>query len=182
MRAAAAFAPLADPQLEPTLRSVFTDPDRSERHQQLVFFLLQTMRDGVPLARLAQVCLDIVRDAAWEPHVGAATLDAFVHCHDGADKPAVLRGLLAELVAGGVSDPSRDTLGGILTCLYPEFLPPSEIWQFLFERHERSVFYLGSYYAFWQFDLLRKSSDEQVCELLDRCRGRVESARERWMD
>ena len=174
---AAAFAPLVDPRLESTIRDVLTDPDRNARHQQLVCLLLQTMRGGVPLPRLAPICLDIVRDETREPTIGAAALDAYIHSYDGADKPAVLRVLLAHIVAGRVSDPSRDMMGKILTYLYPRNLPPEEAWDYLFERHERSSLYLGSYYGFWQFDLLRKSSDEQVCELLDQCRDRVESVR-----
>ena len=184
MREAAAFAPLADPQMESTFRDVLTDPDRSERHQQLVRFLLQTMRGGAPLARLSPLCLDIVRDETREPSIGAAALDAFVHCHDGdpcqesEDRPAVLRDLLGDIVAGRVSDNSRDMLGKILTRLYPENLPPKEVWNYLFERHELSGRYLGSYYGFWRFELLRKSLDEQVLELLHQCRDRVEPVRE----
>ena len=177
VRDAAAFAPLVDPQLESTFRDILTDPDRSDRHGQLVYFLLQTMRDGVPLARLAPVCLDIVRDETREPSTGAAALDVFVHCYDGADKPAVLRTLLADVVAGRVSDPLRDLLGKILTCLYPANLPAKKAWDYLLERDDLSRHYLGSYYRFWRFELLCKSSVEQVCELLDQCMGRVEPLR-----
>ena len=170
---AAAFAPLADPELESIFLEILTDADRSERHQHLVCFLLQVSTEGVPLTGLAPTFLDIVRDDTRPPHVNAAALDAFLHCHSGADKAKTLHDLLEDIVAGRASDPYRDMLGRILTFLYPENLLPTEIWEYLFERHEQDSLYLGSYFRFWEFDLLSSSSDRQVSKLLDACRDRI---------
>ena len=177
VREAAAFAPLVVPQMESTFRDVLNDPDRRERQQHLVLFLLQVMREGVPLARLAPVCLDIVRDETREPSIGAAALDAFIRCCDGSDRPAVLRDLLTDIAARRVSDPGLEKLGTILAVLYPEHLRPNEIWEYLFDRHQRSRLFIGSYYSFWDFELLQNSSDRNVCELLEACRVNVKPVR-----
>ena len=174
---AAAFAPLAYPELEPTFRKILTDVDPGERHQQLVYFLLQTLKKGVPMVRLAPVCLEIVRDDMRTPSVSTAALDAFINCHSGIYIAETLRDLLVDIVAGRVSDPNRDMLGKILDFLYPRNLPPTEILEFLFERPERDSLYLGAYFGFWEHALVRKSSDQQVCELLDASRGRIEPVR-----
>ena len=174
---AAAFAPLADPQLESTFREILTRVDPGECHQQLLYFLLQILKEGVRLSALAPIFLEIVSDEMRPPDVNAAALDAFLHCHDGADKAKILRGLLLDSSAGRMSDPYREILGTTLALLYPRDLPPTEIWDYLYERHARDSLYLGSYQAFWEFDLLRQSSDQQVCELLDECRGRIAQVR-----
>ena len=170
---AAAFAPLAAPELESMFGETLTDADPSERHQQLVYFLLQVLKEGAPLVGLAPVCLDIVRDDRRPPHVNAAALDVFCRCQSSADLAEMPRRLLADIVAGRVSDPYRDLLGRILTFLYPRDLPPTKIWDYAFERDEHDSLYLGSYFGFWEYELLRKSSDEQVCKLLDECRERI---------
>ena len=69
LRFAAAFAPLASPDMESTLRDELTKSDRDGDHQLVVEFLLSVLRGGTPLPSLSQILLDIVRDYSWWPRV-----------------------------------------------------------------------------------------------------------------
>ena len=175
-RFAPAFAPLASPEMESTLRDVLTE-SRRDRDQQLVAeFLLLVLQVAPPLPGLSQTMLDIVRDDTWWPRVTEPALDAFIH-NSGDDPKSVskLRQLLADIQAGRVSDPDNELLGTLLNYLYPQEIRPSEIWGYLLEEGDCEL--NGRYFLFWNNGLLKRSSDCEVAELLDHMRERLPGLR-----
>ena len=170
-RFAPAFAPLASPEMESTIRDVLIESRRDHFHQEIVEFLLSVLQGGTPLPSLAQILLDIVRDETWWPKVTRPALDAFIHAsQDSATRTSELKQLLADIRVGRVADPDNELLGTLLTHLYPREIRPSEVWDYLLEEGDCDL--LGRYLRFWEIGLLNGSSDDEVVALLDHLHGR----------
>ena len=163
---AAAFGPLATPDMEPALRDVLNDSSREKEHQLFADFVLNILCHGSRLPNLAEILLEIVRDDTWWPRLNISALDAFIHnCHNSQEKTSKLKALLADIQNGSVSDPDNELLGTLLYHLYPRELPPTEVWGYLSENR------------FWDTGLIEKSSDEQVVDLLDNLQPRLPGLR-----
>ena len=161
----AAFGPLATPDMEPALREILTDPARDEQHQMLALFVLRILEAGTPLSSLSELLLDIIHDDTRASSVKVLSLDAFLRtCPDGQEKTSTLERLLADIQAGYVADPDDELLGTLLTRLYPQDLPASQVWDYLSEPGDSNL--IGRYVWFWDRFLLEQSSDEDICELL----------------
>ena len=174
-RTAAAFGALATPDMESVLREILNDSNRSRDHQMFTDFVLRVLSQGTPLPDLSGMLLEIVRDATRWPRINNSALDAFIHCHTGQDKTSQLKVLLADIQSGGVSGPDNELLGTVLTQLYPQHLPPSEVWDYLSVKGNPEL--IGMYCRFWDTGLIEKSSDEQVAELLDNLQQRLSGLR-----
>ena len=171
-RMATAFGALATPDMEPVLKSILSDSNRDRNHQMFTDFVLRVLREGSPLPNLSELLLKIVRDGTRWPRVNYAALDAFIHnCSDIEDKTSKLKVLLSDIHTGNLSDANNELLGTLLAHFYPHDLPLSEVWIYLSARVNPNGF--GSYRRFWGFDLLKKSSDEQVAEFLDNLQQRL---------
>ena len=163
----AAFAPLVTASMEPVLREILTDPAQDVQHQMLAVFVLRILEEGPPLPKLSEPLLALVRDNARPPRVNALSLDSFLHTHPaGQDKTDTLKRLLADIQAGCVADFDDELLGTLLTQLYPQDLPASEVWDYLSESKSPNL--TGGSFWFWRRGLLEQSLDEDVAELLDR--------------
>ena len=189
----AAFRALATPELEPEFRKILTSSSREEAHQWVVCLALLVLKEGKYLPGFSRLLLEIVRDDTRWPRVNYAALETFIHSNlDSADKTNKLKTLLADVQSGDVSDPDKRLLAILLTRLYPRELPPSEVWDYLSGEGDdeegewvggaEERYYLsgkgtstsiGGDIGFWLTELLEKSSDEQVAELLDNLKGRL---------
>ena len=174
-----AFAALASPDMETTLRDQLTDPCRDRDHQIVIDFLLGILRYGNSLPGLWPVLLEIVRDDSWWPRVTHSALRAFIDNSEGSehirDRDNQFLQLLEDIHKGFVSDPQGELLGMLLNVLYPEHVPPSEIWNYLTETVPRSL--LGANWLFWKVRLLEKSADNDIIELLDQLCSRLPGIR-----
>ena len=169
---AAAFGPLATPDMEPVLGEILEDDNRDQDHQKFTGFLLRVLRESASIPGLSETLLEIVRDDRWWPWINSLALDAFIHnCPDSEEKTSRLKILLADIHTESLSDPNNELLGTLLAHFYPHDLPLSEVWTYLSARVNPKGF--GSYRWFWGFDLFKKSSDEQVAELLDNLQQRL---------
>ena len=169
-RAAPAFAALATPNMESLLREILEDPSREKGHQEFVDFALCVLRHGVPMTGLSDILLEIVRDDTRLPKVNRSALEAYIHnCLEGSRKHSNLKGLLKDIYIGKVSDPKSEMLGKLLIHLYPQSLPPSEVWGYyaVNENRENNIGYYGYYNWFWDNKLIERSSEKQIVELLD---------------
>ena len=171
-----AFSVLTTLDMEPALKTVLNDSNRDQNHQIFTRFVLEVLRGGAPLPSLYEILLKIVRDDTWTPSINTSALDVLIHnCPDSQDKTNDLKALLADIYAKRVSDPNDELLGTLLIQLYPQELPPSEVWDYLSGTGDRLSF--RRYYLFWQASLVGKSSDEQVAELLDDLAERLPALR-----
>ena len=169
---AAAFGPLATPDMEPVLRKILEDDSRDQDHQKFTAFVLRVLRESASIPGLSETLLEIVRDDTWWPWINPLALNAFIHnCSDSEEKTSKLKVLLADIHTERISDPNNELLGTLLAHFYPHELPLSEVWTYLSARVNPKGF--GSYRRFWGFDLLKKSSHEQVAEFLDNLQQRL---------
>ena len=169
---AAAFGALVMSDMESEIKEVLNNINRDRDHQMFTEFVLDVLAEGGPLPNLSELLLEIVRDDTRWPGVNYAALDAFIrNCPDNPEKTDELKALLVDIQCEKVSDPDNHFLGTLLTQLYPHYLPPSEVWDCLSEKGNPEFF--GIYWRFWNTELLKKSSDEQVVELLDNLQQRL---------
>ena len=167
-----AFGALATPDMEPALKAILSDSNRDRNHQMFTGFVLRFLREGGPLPNLSELLLEIVRDDTRRSSSNALALDAFIHnCPNSLDKTDKLKALLADIRTGSISDPDNELFGVLLIQLYPQEVPPSEVWNCLSEKGNSEFF--GRYWRFWATELLKRSSDEQVVELLDNLQQRL---------
>ena len=168
----AAFSALAIPDMEPVVKSILSDRSRDRDHQIFTEFVLRILREGGPLPNLSELLLEIVRDDTRWPRVNYAALDAFIHnCSDIEAKTSKLKVLLSDIHTGSLSDDDNELLATLLAQLYPHDLPPSEVWDYLSEDGNPEL--IGRHLRFWDTELIEKSSDEQVVELLDNLQQRL---------
>ena len=159
---AAAFAPLAMPDLEPEFRQILTDRCRSREQQLLAAFVLHVLCAGARLPGLAQDALQIVRDETWRPQIQVRALDTYIHTGtDASHRTDTLKELLNEVHAGHLRDPQGDLRGTLLTSLYPAALSPTEVWDYLPAEPA------GRCRRFYESTVPEQSTDRQIIELLD---------------
>ena len=171
-RMAADFGALATPDMESDIEEVLNNSNRDRDHQIFTDFVLRVLRKGGPLPNFSELLLEIVRDDTRWPRVNYAALDAFIHnCSDIEDKTSKLKVLLSDIHTGSLSDDDNELLGTLLAQLYPQELPPSKVWDYLSEEGNPEL--IGRHLQFWDTELIEKSSDEQVVELLDNLQPRL---------
>ena len=175
-RSSSAFGPLASSDMEATLREILTDRNRDVDQQSNVFFILHVLQRGNPLPDLSQILLDIVRDDSWTPWIAKSALDAFIwNSADGIDTTCKLKHLLQDIHAGRVSDPDNELLGALLIRLYPEDIAPSRVWDYLSAGAHSEL--IGLHVKFWDQIIVKRSTDEDVCVLLDSLHERLPALR-----
>ena len=172
---AAAFGPLATPDMEPALRDILSNSSRETEHQAFVVFTLSFLREGPPMRGLSGLLFEIVRDDTWWPRVNMSALNAFIHLEDDKNKTCELKTLLREIQNGSISDPDYELQGTLLTHLYPCDVTPTQVWDYLTETQGTDL--VGMYWWFWEHGLLEGSSDQQIAELLDALQHRLPDLR-----
>ena len=160
-----AFGGLATSDMESVFKELLASSCRSRDHQMLTELVLRILGQGEALPSLSQILLEIIRDDTWWPRINTPALDAFIHCHQSQDKTSKLKVLLADIKRGSLSDPNNELLGTLLTQLYPQELPPSEVWNYLSETGNPE--FAGRCLLFWDTRIIEKSSPEHVAVLLD---------------
>ena len=72
-------------------------------------------------------------------------------------------------------DPDHEMLGLLLASLYPQEIPPSDIWEHLHTRRNPDL--IGAYHLFWARGICQRSSYEDMVELLDQLYERMPALR-----
>ena len=170
-----ALRPLAVPDLAPTLRRVLDAPGREDPDQVVSGFVLRALTRGEPMPEFADLLLQIARDETRWPLAHRRALDAFFHnCGDGAGGQEGAHRLLRDIRRGAVPDPDRELLGTLLSRMYPEEIPPAEIWNYLLDQPDELI---GRYFVFWWQDLLEKTPEERLPDVLEALGARLPGLR-----
>ena len=144
---AEALRPLAVPPMAASLREVLESPDRGDVAQIAAGIALRALAVGEPMPDFSEALLGIARESDRWRDIRLYALDAYFH--NAADEPSrdpSFRRLLAELRDGSVPDEERELLGTLLDRLFPEAIPPAELWDYLLPQPVRLV---GRYDRFW---------------------------------
>ena len=159
------YRTLTTPKMESVFGDVLTSSRRSEEHQRLTEFVFDVLKQYEFIPDFSEILLEIVRDNTWLPYINKLALDTFISSSPkDSEITGELKALLADIHDGSISDPDNELLGTLLLELYPRQLPPSEIWDYLYEPAGRES--EGMYWQFWQFAFSdRFSEDPEVDEI-----------------
>ena len=164
-RLASACGALATPDMEPCFKEILGSDDRTEEQQTFTYFVLCVLIHGTPMPNLSGILLEKFRDDTHWHRINVLALDAFISCHPGEDFSGELRPMLSDVRSGDISDPDNEILGLLLTYLYPHEVGPSEVWTYFPPYWNENR--IGRDYLFWNRDLVTKSSEADVAQLLD---------------
>ncbi len=143
-----------------------TDSRRDDRRQSFVLLLVEMLTHGKPLEGVAPRLLEIVRDETWWPRIRYGSIEAFLRQRgERARALADLKELTQDVHAGAVADPDDDLLGSLMDILYPEALSESEVLDYL--RAPKRPDQILSYEYFWTRQLAKRSSCDQMAQILD---------------
>jgi hypothetical protein len=168
------FGALATPDMVPVFLEMLAAPSRAEVDISLLDCALDALRYGPPLTELAasagyevarlDVVLDAtVRDASYPSHIRHTAMKVMLR-----DLPRNAPRLLSQaedLRDGVVVDEDDELLGRLLTELFPEFISPEVIFDFIHPEKQNRL--IGDYHMFWKHRLPEDTPDNRVPELLD---------------
>lgn len=149
------------------IRKHLENSARDDARQSFVLIVVQMLRYGDSLPGIAQLLLEIARDGSRWPGIRRAAIDAFVQ--QRGDRQQVfseLKDLLVDVYEEKVSDPDDNLLGWLLGKLYPQALSASDVIQYL--RTPKISGDCVEYEYFWTSLVPRRSTSEQLAQLLDR--------------
>ena len=170
-----ALRPLAVPDLAAALRTILESPGRGDADQVVSGFVLRALTLGEPMPEFAGLLIEIARDETRWPVANRRALDAFFHnCGDDDARREGARRLLYDIGRGAVRDPDRELLGTLLARMYPEEIPPHELWNYLLDQPTRLI---GRYYMFWRRDLFDRTSERRFPDLLETVGSRLPGLR-----
>ena len=159
--------------MEPVLKTILESREKAE--SALTQLVLLSLQYGAPLPDIADTLLKMVYDKNCALNHSWMALEAYVHnCLDEAVVTRRLMQLLKEISGGNVTDYGNNLTAIALTHLYPLALSPAKIWNHLTESGGQHTSY---YRRFWCTDLIERSTDEDVAELLDGLSSRGSSLR-----
>ena len=164
---------LATADMVPVIREILSDRRRDGDHRNLVLFVLCVLANAPPLPELADSLLGL---ATSEDHSQNSRLWAAICLAQGAcEQPGrfgnIARCLLAGLREDRIRDVGKSMLGRLLQILYPKFIGPEEIFDYLDEDRERNRYFgdqVGPYDVFWQQFLAAETQAQDVVKVLDR--------------
>ena len=166
-----AFRSLVSVEMIPAVADLIKPNGDAGTGGRVLEFLLKVLAnatDGDPesLASLSPHVEAIMRDPARPSHISQAAVEAYIRiAPPGTPKTLTLLNTLEAVHDGTHPDPDDEIAGTLLRHLYPDDLPPTEIWKYAGRRNNRS--FLGRFWGFWYRVLLHKSGKNQIVELLD---------------
>ena len=189
------FTPLATSDMEEVLREYLSDSRRDDDHQYVVWFLLSVLSQSPPMMGLSSTLLEIIYDDTCWPEVSQSALGAYVHSvADSHERVGRLRSTLVETVDcqmaypvpdpiealpplldsqqispvfdRQLSGPGRGLLEALLPLLDPQEIPPMEVWDHFAGKGIPEA--IVEYLELWEDALLKRSTDSEVADLLDR--------------
>ena len=142
-----ALAGLASADMEPTLRNVLADPDRSDPKQKVAEIVTKALTQAPPNNALADVLLVVCRDEKRWFRVRKPALDAWIHhIADESTRDDRLLEALDGIRDGSIEDYGGEKLGTLLRELYPRAIGPAELWEYFRLPSEPLI---GRFYRFW---------------------------------
>ena len=168
---AEAFRPLASAEMASAIKLLLSDLGTEPQDHRILEFICDVLSeaDDSALGSLADLIPDLeasVRDPARPPLARRLALNALIRiAPPGSSTSHTFTRLLDEFHNRKLTDPDDDLRGTLLGHLYPTWLAPSQVWRYIQPIHRPN--YFGRFGAFWHYDLLVESSDQQIAELLD---------------
>ena len=166
-----AFRSLVSAEMVPAVDDLLERSGDEAPSDRVLEFLLKVLAnvddtDLESLASLARHVEAILRDPTRPSQIAKAALEAYIRIAPPGDtKTLTLKTTLEAVHDRTLPDPDDELAGTLLGHLYPEELPPAEVWRYAGPRNDRR--FAGRFWLFWNRVLLRESSHEQTADLLE---------------
>lgn len=158
------FGALGTKDMEPVLREILISSSRDRADQEILNCVLEAIRYGEPLSNLNDLLEAIARDSSYHRFVRTSAIKAWIR--NAPDDYAMLLKLAEDIRTGIVEDNDDEILGIVLKELYPQFIPPAKIFDYLHVPKVENL--IGSYRVFWINYPPEKSNKELLPALFDR--------------
>ena len=160
------LADIAIPLSNSVFSELLADRTRDAPWQTLTHLLWDSLSRTRAMPELPDLAMEVVRDETRWPGTRREALEAFCrHGRNGRTTILALEALRGDIEAGAVSDPNDDLTGVLLRQLYPGTLSVRDITHYL--RRPKVTGIHGAYSYFWRIELPRKSSSDEIFQLLD---------------
>ena len=157
---------LVSSDMERYFLKILSDPSRAHSRQSFMAVLIETLQYGARLPGLAEPLMKLLRDDTWWPGIRLEAIEPFVrHRCDKKAAYADLKALAVDINTGEVPDYDCALLGELLSTLYPETIPETEIMRYL--CHSLPTDPSPGYEEFWTRQLPQKSTKNRINMLLD---------------
>lgn len=166
-----AFRSLASADMLESIRSLLDSPTQDAQRDRTAEFVLEVLSNAETseqesLAVLAPDLLTIVHDTDRPSRITARALGAYMHIAPQSDETdQALTALLDDVEQGSVPDEHGQLRRRLLMHLYPEVTRPADLWRYALPHNRPRV--IDNLRSFWDRNVLRESSDQQIAELLD---------------
>ena len=158
------FGALATPDMLGDFKRWLQSADRSAPHFAILDCLLDALEHGTPMLELTADLERVVRDTTYWQSLRKGALQVLLR-YSKESPSTLLKALLNDIHHNVVEDSDDALLGMLLEELYPEQIPPSEIWQYF--RKPKAGRLIGAYSHFW-FNFSKKTAQlKDVPALLD---------------
>ena len=166
-----AFRSLVSEEMVPAIEDLLNLSGDGATSDRVLKFLLKVLAnaENIDLGGLESLVPE-VEAILWDPgrpsRIRQAALEAYIRVAPPGDtKTLRLRAVLDAVHNRTIPDPDDQLAGTLLRHLYPDDLPPAEVWQYAGPRNSHRD--MRSFWWFWDRVLLRESSSEQIAGLLD---------------
>lgn len=156
------FGALADPGLISDFSAILQAPERDDASQTQVDCVLDILLHGDPLPALEPTVLSIIKDDSHWPKVRHAALETWLELNTNISAAI---SLLNNIQNGSVTDHDDQLSGTLLGHLYPKYLGPELLLQYL--HKPKTGHFIGRYSLFWTYELAKCAPDEHLPALLD---------------
>lgn len=154
-----AFSALADETLAEDFRQILQNPQRDEATQAHMDCVLDILQYGGATPDLAEPLLAMVKDPTLWFRLRNSALDSWLKL----STPLEAKALLATINSDQVDDDDNRLLDRLLEQLYPAYLEPDELLQYLHPKKD-SRLVGGS--IFWEYRLPELAPDNHLSSLL----------------
>lgn len=156
-----ALGTLADPALTEDFQTILLAPERDDAAQEMVYCVLEMLRNAPPQPALALSLLEVIRDGSRRLAERNNALTVWLKLAE----PTTPIALLDEINSAAVQDEDDELCGRLLRHLYPAFLPAEVLGQYLHPRKDKNL--IGTYLMFWESDLPEMAPEKDLPILID---------------
>jgi hypothetical protein len=157
------FGALGTMDMVPAFLDILSSPSRKEADQALLDCVLDAVRHGEFMYALTDSLETVVRDTSYWPKIRNSAVQALMHVMQ--DNYSGLLRLAEDIREGTVEDREDEILGALLRKLYPCFISPVQILDYLHPPKNESL--IGSYFMFWVHELPEVTANGDLPLLLD---------------
>lgn len=156
------FSGLISEEMLPELKVILSTKDYTNPQQEVLTAILDGLRNSKPQAELKALILGVIKDSKNSHEVRWRALDVFIGFNDIKS----LLSLAEAIKTNKIEDNSDELMGRLLKRLFPDYIPASNIFDYLKTVTKSGG--LNLYRIFWEYDFLDQLHERDIPELLDK--------------